>query len=390
MSIRFCLSYRYIVNVLLCIVMILSPIYRGYGDTLSSLRRKQQQLQEIRRKLRQARVRLKYQKLRESDLYRQLNNAWHKVAVVEREIKNMEREKEIVERGIRKVEKRLAKTERELEELETAFRFQLLFLTRYYSTWIYEGILGESDMDTVLDRIYLLKIVLVREADLMERIRLKQEKVFQLKASLEDKKKRLERYLKLLAEKHKRYSSLVRKRQELLKKLRKEREKTEEELENYEQISKKIQRELQQLIIKAQREHKLRYTGGVFLWPTNSTYITSPFGYRWHPILGGYRFHSGIDIAGDYGDPIYAAASGVVIMARYYDGYGYTVIIDHGSGISTLYAHCSRILVRVGQSVLAGQEIAEIGSTGRSTGPHLHFEVRIDGKPVNPLHFLSR
>lgn len=113
--------------------------------------------------------------------------------------------------------------------------------------------------------------------------------------------------------------------------------------------------------------------------------ITSPFGVRFHPILRERRMHMGVDIGARYGTPIVAAAPGVVITAQYTRGYGNMVIIDHGGNLSTLYAHSSRLLVRSGQRVTRGQQIAAVGSTGLSTGPHLHFEVRSSGRPVNPL-----
>jgi murein DD-endopeptidase MepM/ murein hydrolase activator NlpD len=113
--------------------------------------------------------------------------------------------------------------------------------------------------------------------------------------------------------------------------------------------------------------------------------ITSGFGMRYHPILHRVKLHTGVDFGAGYGTTIHAAADGVVIGCSYLRGYGNTVILDHGGGISTVYGHCSRIMVAQGVRVRRGQPIAAVGSTGYSTGPHLHFEVRKNGTPVNPL-----
>jgi murein DD-endopeptidase MepM/ murein hydrolase activator NlpD len=116
--------------------------------------------------------------------------------------------------------------------------------------------------------------------------------------------------------------------------------------------------------------------------------ITSEFGWRIHPVLGTERFHSGMDFGADYGAAITAAGPGIVILADWYGGYGNAVILDHGNGITTLYGHGSNLLVQAGQAVTLGQPIATVGSTGLSTGPHLHFEVRQDGEPVDPRNYL--
>lgn len=113
--------------------------------------------------------------------------------------------------------------------------------------------------------------------------------------------------------------------------------------------------------------------------------ITSGFGERFHPILRHRRMHTGVDFGAPHGAPVRAAAAGVVLLAAYSGGYGNCVILDHGDGRTTLYAHCSVLLVREGQEVRQGQVIARVGSTGLSTGPHLHFEVRVNGTPVNPF-----
>jgi len=123
---------------------------------------------------------------------------------------------------------------------------------------------------------------------------------------------------------------------------------------------------------------------GSFRMPVNGR-IVSGFGSRFHPILHRRKMHTGVDIAASSGTPIHAAGSGVVILSAYYRGYGNAVIIDHGNNVTTLYGHCSALLVSEGQSVKVGQVIARVGATGMATGPHLHWEVRRHGTPVSPL-----
>ena len=122
-------------------------------------------------------------------------------------------------------------------------------------------------------------------------------------------------------------------------------------------------------------------------WPVSGE-ITSPYGYRVHPIYGTTIYHSGIDIGVDEGTPVHAADGGVVVWSGWMGGYGYAVVIDHGNGLSTLYGHNSELAVDEGQSVAKGQVISYAGSTGNSTGPHVHFEVRANGDPVDPMGYL--
>ena len=140
--------------------------------------------------------------------------------------------------------------------------------------------------------------------------------------------------------------------------------------------------------IKELQDSQRVYEGGTFTWPVpSSTYISDSFGWRIHPIYGYWKLHTGTDIAAYSGADIVAAAAGKVIMAEWYGGYGNCVMIDHGSGIVTLYGHCSGYNCYAGQEVSRGQVIAFVGSTGNSTGPHCHFEVRINGEYVDPMGY---
>lgn len=124
--------------------------------------------------------------------------------------------------------------------------------------------------------------------------------------------------------------------------------------------------------------------------PLSEYTLTSGYGYRTDPIDVGIEFHKGVDLATDTGSDICAASAGTVELSQYSSSYGYYMIIDHGGGLKTLYAHCSELLKQVGETVNSGEVIAKVGSTGRSTGPHLHFEVRLNGNNLNPEWLISR
>jgi murein DD-endopeptidase MepM/ murein hydrolase activator NlpD len=124
-------------------------------------------------------------------------------------------------------------------------------------------------------------------------------------------------------------------------------------------------------------------------WPARAV-LTSGYGWRRDPFIRRWSFHSGVDFGGQTGDPIYAAAQGKVVLAEAHPGYGRHIVIDHGYGVRTLYGHCHRLMVKAGDLVRRGQKIGLMGSTGRSTGPHLHFEVHLDETKVDPLQYLRR
>ena len=167
----------------------------------------------------------------------------------------------------------------------------------------------------------------------------------------------------------------------------------ENELELHNKVS-----EYQKQISDIEKEIKLlainsispEYVGGIMAWPVPGyTRITSAFGMRTHPITGVYKLHTGVDIGAPLGANFIAANDGIVVKAGYNVAYGNMVIVDHGGGVSTLYAHGSEILVEVGQEVTRGMSILKVGSTGYSTGPHAHFEVRINGEYVDPLEYIT-
>lgn len=143
---------------------------------------------------------------------------------------------------------------------------------------------------------------------------------------------------------------------------------------------------LQEILKTARETDKLASTPSI--WPISGT-VTSRFGWRTSPWGGGNEFHAGIDIANTIGTPVVAAADGKVVQSAWDEGYGNFVQIDHGNGIITIYGHNSRNNVSIGQNVKKGQVISYLGSTGRSTGPHVHYEVRVNDQAVDPIRFMA-
>ena len=164
----------------------------------------------------------------------------------------------------------------------------------------------------------------------------------------------------------------------------------QEQLTEYKKEQEEIERQIE--LATNAIDPDIQYTGGEMLWPVaiSGTAITSNYGVREHPIQGVVREHTGIDIGNTpLGSPVVAAADGVVTYAGWLGGYGNCVMINHGDGIVTLYGHGNKILTTVNTEVKQGDVIMEVGSTGNSTGPHLHFEVRVNGEYTNPLNFVK-
>lgn len=161
----------------------------------------------------------------------------------------------------------------------------------------------------------------------------------------------------------------------------------QERIDYYESQTVLVEQEIQNILLA---EANPNYVGGVMAWPAPGyTRITSPYGMRTHPITGVYKLHTGVDIGAPIGANFIAANDGTVVKAEYNPAYGNMVLIDHGGGISTLYAHGSQIMVSVGQAVKRGDVVLKVGQTGYATGPHAHFEVRVNGAYVDPIPYIT-
>lgn len=258
--------------------------------------------------------------------------------------------------------------------------------TYRHGTPSYLGVvLGASDMSDLLNRTYVVRKVVDRDNELIDNIKEDKRAVEKTKASIEVQERSLGHLVQEKSRLEHQYNDETYEHKQAVKDLNRQRISEESELAELEQESANFESMIRRMERTPQGMRRLaRAWHGSFLRPVPGR-ITSPFGMRYHPVIGRYKLHTGVDIACPIGTPVHAAGSGVVIIAGWYNAYGHAVLIDHGGGVTTLYGHQSRVIVRSGQSVSKGQVIGYSGNSGMSTGPHCHFEVRKHGRPVNPL-----
>lgn len=277
----------------------------------------------------------------------------------------------------------LKKAEKNLAERSQILNKRMRDIYKNGQVSYLDVLLGAADFGDFTTRMDILKRVLNQDVVLIAKVKAERELVIQKKSELERDKATILELKQTAAEKKKLVESRKKDREAVLDSAVSQRDTAERAYQELMETSRRIE----QLIRSQQSGGKGAEATGLLIWPTDGP-ITSPFGWRTHPIFGTQRYHSGIDIGADYGDSVVAADGGIVIYADWMGGYGKAVIIDHGGGISTLYAHNSELVVSEGQRVRKGQQISLVGSTGYSTGPHLHFEVRQNGSPVNPMGYL--
>jgi murein DD-endopeptidase MepM/ murein hydrolase activator NlpD len=237
------------------------------------------------------------------------------------------------------------------------------------------------------NRLYLLQLVVDQDLGLMRALEDDRTRVARYRGEVQQKERSVARLEVQAARRHEQYAERRQEQARLVTSLREQRAYWERALAQMEADSRDIAAQLQR--IQRSPSGRARYSTpwrGSFMRPVEGA-ITSGFGYRMHPILGVRKMHTGVDIRASTGTPIKAGDAGTVVWSGSRGGYGLCVIIDHGGGMATVYGHCSRLAVSVGREVKKGQVVGYVGSTGLSTGPHLHFEVRRNGTPVNPLSY---
>lgn len=316
----------------------------------------------------------------------QINNLDSSINDTERQINGIENEIEELEESIIIAEENIKYSQ---EQYDKKYELRKNRMVAYYKNGnvSLQDLVNEAEDQT--DKMYMERIIekiISYDTSIMDELSEEKNKLEVQKASLEEDTKRCASLKSELEIKLASLEETVEIRTKYLSELKADHTALEKAEKEMKAEADKLAKEL---AAQASKSSNSKYTGGTMKWPLPGHYIiTSKFGNRLHPVLKKYSLHTGVDIAGSgcNGDPVVAAAAGTVIKATYSNAYGNYIVIDHGGGITTLYAHSSKLLVKAGDKVSAGQEIMKVGTTGYSTGPHLHFEVRKNGSYLDPLN----
>jgi murein DD-endopeptidase MepM/ murein hydrolase activator NlpD len=367
-------------------------------ESIDTLKQQQQYLDQQKKAVQQERDRV--QKL-ENNAQTQLKGTRKHIQATTAQIQTTESKIQSASQALKKLESALSNSEKTYWKSQSATVSRLRFLQRQQGSYGWAVLLQSQGLNDFLDRRYQLKRVYQHDRTLLSNLKSDADRLNRQREQVERQRNEIDLLKQELMAQKSQYEQQADYQKQVVERLKSDKRALEAAQTQLEKDSKGIGNliqtkvaEMQRRLAEEARERAKRGEAvaivlgtGQFTIPSVGE-ITSSFGWRTHPILGYQKFHSGMDFGADYGSPIMAADRGVVVFAGWYGGYGNTVIVDHGNGLSTLYAHSEELYVEEGQSVQRGQAIAAVGSTGLSTGPHLHFEVRRDGEPIDPAEFL--
>jgi len=358
---------------------------RAANQDLTSL---SQRLDELAAEKDRVQRKLRGVKQRQRQVTRQLVALDSKLEEAEARLYRVNQNVDLTRSELEEAQAQVDDAEARLSEQKDSVSERLLSIYQRTEARPLEVLLQSASFTDFANRLYLLNEIVSRDAEILDEFAQAQAEADTLRLELEARCRDLETLQGQITQEKRRTSSArqstEREKQDLLR----DRAAWERALAELEQDSREIENMLQRLQQTPEgRERNAKPWTGKFRMPVSGR-ISSPYGYRQHPIYKVRKLHTGIDIAASSGTPIRSAGDGTVVHSARWGGYGNCIIVDHGGGLATLYGHCSRLAVTSGQRVTHGQVIGYVGSTGMSTGPHLHFEVRKDGRPVNPSPYL--
>jgi murein DD-endopeptidase MepM/ murein hydrolase activator NlpD len=365
------------------------------AQTIDNLRQQQQQMKQQRENVANERDRLTNL---QQEAQKHLTGLEQNLQSTNNNIQVSESRLQLAIQRLKQLEADLVIAERSYEERQVATVARLRYLQRSPASAGWAVLLQSQNISDFISRRHQLKLVYRADRRILAKLNEKAKLINKQKTQVEQQKNEIALIREQMLAQKADYQNQAQSQSELIQRLNSDRLALEAAQNQLDMDSKNLEVLIQQKVAAARaREEAQTKTNsrtsviirgtGMLAYPSDAS-TSSPFGWRMHPVLGYRRFHSGLDFAASYGSTIRAADSGTVIFAGWYGGYGRAVIIDHGNGMTTLYGHTSQLYVSEGQTVQRGQAIAAVGSTGLSTGPHLHFEVRRNGTPVNPADYL--
>ena len=306
----------------------------------------------------------------------------------EQSLSALNQEIEELDKKIRKTEKELKEKQKEYDEQKKLTDERMLAICENGELQYLDVLLGSRSVIDFISNYFLVSEIYEHDIQLLEKADAQKREIEAKSGELEKEKKILSEKKKLQQRDGQLLENTKTARQIQISKLSGEEQKIQTEIDEYKTQVTAIESEIRSLAIVEMFGED--YVGEEMIWPIPGySRITSQFGMRTHPITGLYRLHTGTDVGAPIGANFIAMASGVVVKAEYNIAYGNMVIIDHGGGVQTLYAHGSEIIAKIGQTISQGDPVLKVGSTGYSTGPHAHFEIRINGNPVDPLNYVK-
>ncbi len=330
------------------------------------------------------------------DLQRQLGETTAAIGTVNDHLESLTAQQASTQRRIDWNAIELDAAQRSLKLHDQLLKRRLVNIYEYGDLSYVNTLIAARSFSDFVERWEDLRLLIAANERTIRSRKAAERRVAAIEADLERTRMELQQEETAQQEARSQLNSLADERRNLVELASVQRHSVASQVAEIESLSASEEAALESLILERERaiaaEHRAEgIAGGVetqgglgsFSWPVTGT-ITSPFGWRSNPFGGAPEFHQGLDIAAPSGTTVTAAAAGTVIMSQWYGGYGNYILIDHGGSYSTGYGHLSAMYVSAGQSVQRGQAIGAVGSTGQSTGPHLHFEVRIAGKPVDP------
>lgn len=308
------------------------------------------------------------------------------IAQSQNELNNINTDINDLMKQITENEEKLNKTQAEFDKIQDLLDARIIKMYETPKFEFLQVILASKNATEFLSTYYAMKELAEYDKELLDTVRKQKKEIETTKKILAEKKRQVVASKQTQQKKAQVLANTKTMRQYYISKLSTEEQELQAKIDEYNNQVETIEAEIK---LMALNSVSADYIGGALTWPIPGyNTITSEFGMRVHPITGAYKLHTGTDIGAPMGADFVAMGKGVVTKASMTPAYGNMVIIDHGGGVQTLYAHGSEILVQVGQEVEAGTPVLKVGSTGYSTGPHAHFEIRINGQPVNPMDYL--